>query len=89
MNMNELYDVVVKIDKTGFTEIMTIEVKEGRNIVECIEAKMAGPFKIIKIINITRNFKCIGCQCNKPGQRSHMEHPDGCLHKPDLCDMCG
>ena len=40
------------------------------------------------IVGIEETSGCQGCVYDAPGQRDHMECPDGCLHMKDMCDFC-
>jgi hypothetical protein len=62
-------------------DIMEFDLEFGKDLNQAIKAQFNGSdWKVIKIISIKIEKKCLGCRYDRPGQRDHME-VGGCLYQ--------
>jgi len=77
-----------KVDELGIPYHLTVAWRLLQAILckergtHCHYETMFGEYKL----EISEERSCPGCDCDAPGQRHHMVHPHGCLHRRDTCD---
>lgn len=83
-------DIVVRKNHESQKDFLTMDifVPKGEDIMKYIDDNIEQEtyYKIKKIREI---LKCPGCRNESPGQLPHTEHPYGCLHVIDTCELCG